>query len=73
MKESVGERKLRACPFCGNPDLTIAVYKGTDGFRNRYAVLCDYDYGGCGAEGGHRHYIDEAVDVWNERRRKYIV
>lgn len=61
----------RRCPFCGNPDLQLIVIPGKDGFRTRFAVRCNYDDGGCGAEGGWRHDPDEALDVWNQRRRKW--
>ena len=61
----------RPCPFCGNPDVTLRRKAGEDGFRDRYYVLCDYDLGGCGAEGGWRHRPEEAVWCWNERRRVY--
>lgn len=63
---------LRACPFCGGLESVEIRYKpGEDGWRTRYFVLCDYDAGGCGAAGGERHSVAEAVDCWNERRRKY--
>ena len=63
--------KLKPCPFCGRDDaLRIAVYSGQNGFRYRFAVRCDYEAGGCGAEGGWRHSEFEAVCVWDERHRK---
>lgn len=61
------EHKLKSCPFCGFRRPIIRTYKGKNGFRDRYAVLCDYNNGGCGAESGHYHYISEACDRWNER------
>lgn len=67
------KKRLRPCPFCGNPYVEF-VYYPADGvrlFRGRLAVQCNYDSGGCGAEGGWRHSVEEARDVWNERRRKY--
>ena len=62
---------LRECPFCGKPDVDIRCKPGENGFRARYFVLCDYDDGGCGASGGWYHSPDEAVEMWNVRRRKY--
>lgn len=60
------KEKLKPCPFCGN-DPTIRIFKGKDGWRDRYAVLCRYDEDGCGAESGLYHYEQEAVEAWNRR------
>ena len=60
---------LRLCPFCGN-EPTIRILKGKDGWRDRYAVICNYDDGGCGAESGLYHYEAEAIDAWNRRIQK---
>lgn len=60
--------KILFCPHCSsNTAPRITIIEGKDGFRNRYAVLCDYENGGCGAEGGYRHSEEEAIAVWNER------
>lgn len=64
MKSVMPEPKL--CPFCGNRP-TIRIFKGRDGWRDRYAVLCRYDDGGCGAESGLYHSQAEAVEAWNRR------
>lgn len=64
---------LRHCPFCGCLEsVDIMCKPGKDGWRTRYFVLCNYDMGGCGAAGGERHSVAEAVECWNERRRKYL-
>ena len=63
--------ELRACPFCGNPRVKLVGIPAGNGFRERFCVRCDYNDGGCGAEGGWRHYMLEAMDVWNMRRRKW--
>ena len=63
--------EIRACPFCGKPEPVLRIIGGQDGFRDQYCFLCDYDEGGCGAEGGLRHSPEEALAVWNERRRKW--
>lgn len=47
----------------------MRIIGGQDGFRDQYCVICDYDTGGCGAEGGWRHDPDEALYAWNQRRR----
>lgn len=59
--------RLKPCPFCGNDDPTIRIFKGKDGWRDRYAVLCNYDEGGCGAESGVYHSEAEAIESWNRR------
>ena len=70
MTEDLKNRKdveeIADCPFCGH-GATLIKIDGVDGWRDRYAVRCDYMYGGCGAEGGWRHYKDEAIDAWNNR------
>jgi Lar family restriction alleviation protein len=58
--------ELKPCPFCGN-EPTIRIFKGKDGWRDRYAVICRYDEGGCGAESGLYHYESEAIEAWNRR------
>lgn len=60
------EYTLKPCPFCGG-EPTIRIFRGKDGWRDRYAVLCRYDEGGCGAESGLFHYEAEAVEMWNMR------
>lgn len=60
------ETELLPCPFCGN-EPTLIVYRGKDGWRDRYAVLCRYDDGGCGAESGWYHYEEETIEAWNRR------
>ena len=55
------ETKLLPCPFCGG-EPTIRMFKGKDGWRDRYAVLCRYDEGGCGAESGLYHYKRRTSD-----------
>ena len=64
-------QKIRECPHCAFPGAVLITIPGRDGFRDRYAVRCPYDDGGCGAEGGWRHYKEEAIEAWNERRRVY--
>lgn len=63
----MAELKLRNCPFCGFGSPTMRIYKGKDGWRDRYTVICRYDEGGCGAEGGMYHSAIEAAEAWNRR------
>lgn len=67
-KIALGSKPLKKCPFCGGEG-TVIIRKGKDGWRDRYAVLCDYNYGGCGAESGWYHYEEEAVESWNRRTK----
>ena len=64
--DGMSERVLKPCPFCGG-EATIRILRGKDGWRDRYAVLCRYDEGGCGAESGLYHYEEEAIEAWNRR------
>lgn len=61
------ELELGNCPFCGFDSPTMRIYKGKDGWRDRYTVVCRYDEGGCGAEGGMYHSAAEAAEAWNRR------
>ena len=59
---------MRPCPFCGSKDAPkIAKRYGANGWRDRYAILCDYEDGGCGSESGWYHELAEAVGCWNMR------
>lgn len=55
------------CPFCGSKEPHVTVHPGVDGFRDCYSVLCDYQDGGCGADGPWYHSRDEAIWAWNRR------
>lgn len=62
------KKELKPCPFCGyKRPILRKIFAKNDGWRDRYSVLCNYDEGGCGAEGGWRHYAEEAIMVWNRR------
>lgn len=67
------QRDIRRCPFCGNPRPSVRYYKadGVRLVRDRYAVLCNYVDGGCGAESGWYHSPDEAIVMWNQRKRRW--
>lgn len=59
--------QLSPCPHCGNTQLVGRQYPGKDGFLDQFAILCHYGNGGCGAESGHYHTLEEAMSNWNKR------
>ena len=59
--------KLKPCPFCGNPNPVYWNYT-EEYFTERWAVLCYYPDGGCGAEGSRQKSKEEAAAAWNERK-----
>lgn len=71
--ESRKKSDLKRCPFCGFKGVRLIRYPrdGVHLYSDRYAVLCDWRDGGCGAEGGLRKSADEAKEVWNQRKRKW--
>lgn len=58
---------LKPCPHCGFEKLHARRYLEEDDFSDKYAILCDYRDGGCGAESGHYHTLLEATLMWNKR------
>ena len=58
---------LKPCPHCGFEKPHARKYTGKDDFPDKYAILCDYSEGGCGAESGHYHTLLEATWMWNKR------
>lgn len=57
--------KLKPCPFCGKSttlDLDISE------LFSDYAIVCDYNEGGCGASSGYRDSEEKAVAIWNRRK-----
>jgi hypothetical protein len=67
-------KKLKPCPFCGNQNPVYWCYTedGTNLFSDRWAVLCYYPDGGCGAEGSHQKSKEEAAAAWNERQPQIV-
>jgi len=63
---------LRECPFCGKCVAGIRIFTpdGRKLFTHRYGVVCDYDRGGCGGAGGIYKTPQEAVAMWNQRKRR---
>lgn len=67
---------LKPCPFCGKTEIIVLDANDiseADPDDNRwepdpcYAVVCDYNNGGCGATSGYRESIGQAADAWNQR------
>ena len=73
-KEGEVGMKLKPCPFCGNPNPVYWCYPKDDKslFTDRWAVLCYYSDGGCGAEGSHQKSKEEAANAWNERKQEIV-
>ena len=53
---------IKPCPFCGNEQSVYMLKEGKN-----YAVICDYNWGGCGACGGYRETLKDAAEAWNKR------
>lgn len=71
------ELELRPCPFCGRADTPeVTDWNDANGIDEddpayedgpAFVVVCNYRAGGCGAVGGVRDRLSEAVDAWNGR------
>lgn len=67
-------KNIKKCPFCGN-DVAIGVSCKQincvecceDCDTITYAIVCDFENGGCGAMGGFRDTCDDAITAWNSR------
>ena len=64
--------ELKACPFCGSHSVKLSTAAKIDmddepGADNEWAVVCNYNAGGCGATSGYRDTPESAVDAWNRR------
>ena len=65
--------KLKPCPFCNNSlSLLLATaaeidLDDEDGADEQWAVVCNFNKGGCGATSGYRDTPESAVDAWNRR------
>lgn len=53
---------IKPCPFCGQERSVYMLKEGKD-----YAVICDFNWGGCGACGGYRETPKDAAEAWNKR------
>ncbi len=62
---------LLPCPFCGATD-AVRLDDGDswdflpDGEPVTWAVVCDYNRGGCGGSGGFRDSQKDAIAAWNQ-------
>ena len=64
---------LKPCPFCAftHPKVVVLPRKASERFTIKYMVVCDYRDGGCGAASGWCASAQEAIDSWNQRKKKY--
>ena len=67
-------KPLRPCPFCAftHPKVVLLPPDDVSRFTLKYMVVCDYRDGGCGAATGWCETSQEAMESWNQRRKKYI-
>ncbi len=67
---------MSPCPCCGKQE-TVKIVRSSDdenfdfSHDDYYAIFCDaskpFGPSGCGASGGYRATLDEAIEVWNRR------
>lgn len=69
----MNKKELRPCPFCAFPYPKVVVLQpdNESRFTLKYMVVCDYRDGGCGAASGWCTTSREAIDSWNQRKKKY--
>ena len=69
----MNNKELRPCPFCAFPYPKVVVLprKAPERFTIKYMVVCDYRNGGCGAASGWCASAQEAIESWNQRKKKY--
>ena len=68
---------LRKCPFCGakvayfgtvaDIELMDDDYPDYEWAKDHYAVVCNYNEGGCGATTRGYATAEEAIEAWNRR------
>ena len=68
---------LRKCPFCGakvayfgtvaDIELMDDDYPDYELAKDHYAVVCNYNEGGCGATTRGYATAEEAIEAWNRR------
>jgi len=64
--------KLKKCPFCGSDQIdviTIGDLYEDDENSNSKIANCNFNKGGCGAVGGARPTVREAIEAWNRRAK----
>lgn len=66
-------KNLNHCPHCGNDTfLEMEDSRDTDcdcgeSLSSGFAIVCNFKAGGCGASGGYRDMMKEALTEWNRR------
>jgi len=64
-KESLLQKTLDLCPFCGKG---VAEIFPAEDASNQFHVVCNFKKGGCGASSGYASSLEGAVDKWNTRK-----
>lgn len=64
--------ELKKCPFCGSRNVFVEEDWEIEGRDKEdgtgyFAVVCNCLSGGCGASGGYRETVREAISAWNNR------
>ena len=61
--------ELKPCPFCGRTRLFVGTSSEITGndCTDSYQVVCDAEYGGCGATCGAEKSEEAAILAWNRR------
>lgn len=65
--------ELKRCPFCGSLSVELSTaaeidMDDEDCAGEQWAVVCNYNNGGCGATSGYRNTPEAAVEAWNRRQ-----
>lgn len=60
-------KPLKPCPLCGKFTAELTQKDGSEYGSEYYAVVCNFQKGGCGCTGGFRKTPEEAEDAWNMR------
>lgn len=63
------DAELKPCPFCGGQNIVILKESQSldDLSFPLYALVCNWNNGGCGASSGNYPTVEEAIDAWNRR------
>lgn len=62
--------ELKPCPFCGGTTLFVGTAREIHGSDDThgYFVVCDAEYGGCGASCGAKLSEEDVMLAWNRRK-----